>query len=269
MALIKSYRGLAPKWGRDCYFSENATIVGDVTMGDECSVWFSAVIRGDVAPITIGNCTNIQDGSCVHVTYETGPTHIGNFVTIGHNVTVHACTIHDHALIGMGSTLLDGCEVGEGAIVAAGALVLQNTKIPAGEIWGGVPAKYIKPVRPDKCPPVIEDSDKTLREIARVRPRNLQAFSGIKGIGEIKVQKYGQAFIDAIEEWSRVHPEATINTESDEKVIPEQKDPLRPMTGSERDLLERCLKAELTVEQIAVFMDQPVTVISNWLKSVK
>ena len=148
MALIKSYRGLAPKWGRDCYFSENATIVGDVTMGDECSVWFNAVVRGDVAPITIGNCTNIQDGSCVHVTHETGPTHIGNYVTIGHNVTVHACTIHDNALIGMGSTLLDGCEVGEGSIVAAGALVLQNTKIPAGEIWGGVPAKYLKPVRP-------------------------------------------------------------------------------------------------------------------------
>lgn len=132
MALIKSYRGLAPKWGRDCYFSENATIVGDVTMGDECSVWFNAVVRGDVAPITIGNCTNVQDGSCVHVTHETGPTHIGNYVTIGHNVTVHACTIHDHALIGMGATLLDGCEIGEGAIVAAGALVLQNTKIPAG-----------------------------------------------------------------------------------------------------------------------------------------
>ena len=121
----------------------------------------------------------------------------------------------------------------------------------------------------EHMPAYIVCDDKTLREIARVRPRNLQAFSGIKGIGEIKVQKYGQAFIDAIEEWSRIHPEATINTESDEKVIPEQKDPLRPMTGSERDLLERCLKAELTVEQIAVFMDQPVTVISNWLKSVK
>jgi len=129
MALIKSYKGLTPKWGRDCYFSENATIVGEVTMGDECSIWFGAVVRGDVAPVTIGNCSNVQDGSCVHVTHETGPTHIGNYVTIGHNVTVHACTIHDHALIGMGATLLDGCEVGEGAIVAAGALVLQNTKI--------------------------------------------------------------------------------------------------------------------------------------------
>ena len=143
MALIKSYKGMSPKWGKDCYFSENATIVGDVTIGDECSIWFNAVVRGDVAPITIGNCSNVQDGSCVHVTHETGPTHIGNYVTIGHNVTVHACTIHDHALIGMGSTLLDGCEIGEGAIVAAGALVLQHTKIPPHEIWGGVPAKYL------------------------------------------------------------------------------------------------------------------------------
>ena len=134
---------MSPKWGRDCYFSENATIVGDVTMGDECSIWFNAVVRGDVAPITIGDRSNVQDGSCVHVTHDTGPTHIGSDVTIGHNVTVHACTIHDGALIGMGSTLLDGCEIGEGAIVAAGALVLQNTKIPPREIWGGVPAKYI------------------------------------------------------------------------------------------------------------------------------
>ena len=94
MALIKSYRGLTPKWGKDCYFSENATIVGEVTMGDECSVWFNAVVRGDVAPITIGDRTNVQDGSCIHVTHETGPTYIGSDVTIGHNVTVHACTIH-------------------------------------------------------------------------------------------------------------------------------------------------------------------------------
>ena len=115
---------MRPKWGKECYFSENATIVGDVTMGDECSVWFNAVVRGDVAPITIGDRTNVQDGSCIHVTHDTGPTHIGSDVTIGHNVTVHACTIHDGALIGMGSTLLDNCEVGEGSIVAAGALVL-------------------------------------------------------------------------------------------------------------------------------------------------
>ena len=144
MALIKEVNGLKPVWGKDCYFSENATIVGEVTMGDECSIWFNAVVRGDVAPITIGNRTNVQDGACLHTTRFTGPLHIGNDVTIGHNATVHACTIHDHALIGMGSTLLDHCEVGEGSIVAAGALVVGGTKIGAGEIWGGVPAKFIQ-----------------------------------------------------------------------------------------------------------------------------
>ena len=102
MALIKSIKGLTPKWGKDCYFSETATIVGEVTMGDECSVWFNAVVRGDVAPITMGNGVNVQDGACVHVTNTTGPTHIGNNVSIGHNATVHACTIHDGALVGMG-----------------------------------------------------------------------------------------------------------------------------------------------------------------------
>lgn len=148
MALIKTYKGLQPHWGNNCYFSENATLVGDVTLGDDCSIWFNAVVRGDVAPITIGSRTNIQDGACIHVTHHTGPTHIGNDVTIGHNVTVHACTIRDGALIGMGATLLDGCDIGEGAIVAAGALVLQGTTIPARQIWGGVPAKYLKPAPP-------------------------------------------------------------------------------------------------------------------------
>ena len=148
MALIKSYKGKSPRWGKDCYFSENATIVGDVTMGDECSVWFNAVVRGDVAPITIGHRTNVQDGACVHVTRDIGPTHIGSDVTIGHNATVHACTICDGALIGMGATLLDGCVIGEGSVVAAGALVLQRTQIPPHEIWGGVPAKRIGPTRP-------------------------------------------------------------------------------------------------------------------------
>ncbi len=148
MALIKSYKGLSPRWGKDCYFSENATIVGDVLLGDQCSVWFNAVVRGDVAPITIGDRTNVQDGACIHVTHETGPTHIGSDVTIGHNATIHACTICDKALVGMGATLLDDCVVGEGSIVAAGSLVLQKTKIPPNEIWGGVPAKYIKPTSP-------------------------------------------------------------------------------------------------------------------------
>ena len=148
MALIKTVNGLRPRWGKNCYFSENATIVGEETMGDECSVWFNAVVRGDVAYIKIGDRTNVQDGAVLHTTFETGPLNIGSDVTIGHNATVHACTIHDGALIGMGSTLLDHCEVGEGAIVAAGALVVGGTKIGPHEIWGGVPAKFIKNTRP-------------------------------------------------------------------------------------------------------------------------
>ena len=151
MALIKSIKGLTPKWGKDCYFSENATIVGEVTMGNECSIWFNAVLRGDVAPITLGNRVNVQDGSCIHVTNKIGPTIIDDDVTIGHNATVHACTIHRGALIGMGSTVLDNAEIGEGAVVAAGALVLGGTKIGDHEIWGGVPAKFIKKTRPNQA----------------------------------------------------------------------------------------------------------------------
>ena len=151
MALIKSYKGLAPKWGRDCYFSENATIVGDVTMGDECSVWFNAVVRGDVAPVTMGNRVNVQDGAVVHVTNKIGPTFIEDDVTIGHNATVHACTLKRGCLIGMGSTILDDAVVGEGAVVAAGALVLGKTIIGEHEIWGGVPAKFIKKTKPDQA----------------------------------------------------------------------------------------------------------------------
>ncbi|MBQ9650894.1 MAG: gamma carbonic anhydrase family protein [Prevotella sp.] len=151
MALIKTVNGLRPRWGQNCYFSETACIVGDVVMGDECSVWFNAVVRGDVAYIRIGDRTNVQDGACLHTTYKTGPLNIGNGVTIGHNATVHACTIHDGALIGMGSTLLDHCEVGEGSIVAAGALVLGGTVIGPYEIWGGVPAKFLKKAAPGQA----------------------------------------------------------------------------------------------------------------------
>jgi carbonic anhydrase/acetyltransferase-like protein (isoleucine patch superfamily) len=146
--IVKKIYNKSPRWGKGCYFSETAAIVGDVTMGDECSVWFSAVVRGDVAPITMGNRCNVQDCACVHVTNTTGPTIMEDDVTIGHNATIHACVIHDGALIGMGSTLLDHCEVGEGAIVAAGALVVGGTKIGPHEIWGGVPAKFIKKTRP-------------------------------------------------------------------------------------------------------------------------
>lgn len=151
MALIKTVLGKTPKFGKDCYFSENATIIGDVEMGDLCTVWFNAVVRGDVNYIKIGNRVNIQDGSCLHTTYEKAAIEIGDDVTIGHNVTLHGCTIHSGALIGMGATVLDKADIGEGAIVAAGALVLQHTKIGPGELWGGVPAKFIKKVEPQQA----------------------------------------------------------------------------------------------------------------------
>ena len=151
MAIIKTLLNKTPQFGKRCYLSENAVVVGDVVMGDDCSVWFSAVIRGDVNSIRIGNNTNVQDCSCIHATYKTGPVNIGNNVSIGHNVTIHACNIKDGALIGMGATLLDGCEIGEGAVVAAGALVLSNTKIGKGELWGGVPAKFIKMAKPGQA----------------------------------------------------------------------------------------------------------------------
>jgi len=151
MAIIKSVKGLTPRWGKECYFSENAAIVGEVTMGDECSVWFNAVVRGDVAPVTMGDRVNVQDGAVVHVTNKIGPTIIEDDVTIGHNATVHACTLKRGCLIGMGSTVLDNAIVGEGAVVAAGALVLGRTVIGPHEIWGGVPAKFIKKTNPDQA----------------------------------------------------------------------------------------------------------------------
>lgn len=150
MALIKSVRGFTPQFGKDCYLAENATVVGDVVMGDGCSVWFNAVLRGDVNPIRIGNHVNIQDGSVLHTLYQKSVVEIGDYVSVGHNVTIHGATIHDYALIGMGATLLDYAEVGEGAIVAAGALVLSNTKIEPYTLWAGVPAKFVKKVEPQQ-----------------------------------------------------------------------------------------------------------------------
>jgi carbonic anhydrase/acetyltransferase-like protein (isoleucine patch superfamily) len=151
MALIKSVRGFTPKMGENCYLAENATVVGDVIMGDGCSIWFNAVLRGDVNSIRIGNHVNIQDGSVLHTLYEKSTVEIGDYVSIGHNVTVHGAKIDNYALIGMGATLLDYVEVGEGAIVAAGALVLSNTKIPPFTLWAGVPAKFIKNVEPEQA----------------------------------------------------------------------------------------------------------------------
>lgn len=141
----------APRFGRHCYFSEGAVVVGDVEMGDDCTVWFNAVVRGDVHFIRIGNRTNIQENSCLHTLNGKAPIIIGDDVTVGHSVTLHGCEIKSGALIGMGATVLDFVEVGEGAIVAAGALVLSHTKIGAGELWGGVPAKFIKKVDPEQA----------------------------------------------------------------------------------------------------------------------
>ena len=134
MALIIPLRGFTPKMGSDCFLAENATIIGDVTMGDGCSVWFNTVLRGDVNTITIGDRVNIQDGSVLHTLYQKSTIEIGNDVSIGHNVTIHGAKIHDFALIGMGSVVMDDAVVGEGAIVAAGAVVLSRTQIGPNEL---------------------------------------------------------------------------------------------------------------------------------------
>ena len=148
MAYIKSVRGFTPQFGENCFLAENATVVGDVIMGDGCSVWFNAVLRGDVNAIRIGNNVNIQDGTVLHTLYQKSVVEIGDYVSVGHNVIIHGAKINDYALIGMGATLLDYAEVGEGAIVAAGSVVLSNTKIPPYTLWAGVPAKYVKDVEP-------------------------------------------------------------------------------------------------------------------------
>lgn len=150
MALIKPLRGFTPEIGKDCFLADNATIVGDVVMGDECSVWFNTVLRGDVNSIRIGNRVNIQDGSVLHTLYQKSTIEIGDDVSIGHNVTLHGCKIRDFALVGMGAVVMDDAEVGEGAIVAAGAVVLSRTKIGPNELWAGAPAKYIKQVDPEQ-----------------------------------------------------------------------------------------------------------------------
>ncbi len=148
MAIIKSVRGLTPKIGNNCFLAENSTIVGDVTIGDECSIWFNAVLRGDVNSIQIGNHTNIQDGAILHTLYQKSTVVIGSYVSIGHNVIIHGAKIDNYALIGMGATILDYVEIGKGAIVAAGSVILSNTIIEPNTLWAGVPAKFIKNVDP-------------------------------------------------------------------------------------------------------------------------
>jgi len=144
--IIKSIQGKSPKIPTDCYIAENATVIGEVEFGSECSVWFNAVIRGDVHYIKIGNKVNIQDGAIVHATYQKHPTNIGNNVSIGHNAIVHGCTIEDNVLIGMGAIVMDNCIVQSNSIVAAGSVVTQNTIVESGTIYAGIPAKKVKDI---------------------------------------------------------------------------------------------------------------------------
>jgi carbonic anhydrase/acetyltransferase-like protein (isoleucine patch superfamily) len=146
MAVIKPVNGKHPQIPADCFVAENATIVGEVSFGKECSVWYNAVIRGDVHYIKIGNKVNIQDGAVIHATYQKSPTTIGNNVSIGHNAIVHGCTIHDNVLVGMGSIIMDDCCIESNSIIAAGAVVTKNTIVESGSIYAGIPAKKVKDI---------------------------------------------------------------------------------------------------------------------------
>ena len=146
MKIVKAVKGKFPQIPEDCYVAENATIVGEVSMGKNCSVWFNAVIRGDVHFIKMGDKVNVQDGAVIHATYQKSPTTIGNNVSIGHNAIVHGCTIKDNVLIGMGSIIMDDCVIESNSIVAAGAVVSKNTIVESGTIYAGIPAKKIKDI---------------------------------------------------------------------------------------------------------------------------
>lgn len=146
MSIIKTVRGKTPNIPTDCFIAENATILGEVSFGKECSVWYNAVIRGDVHYIKIGNKVNIQDGAVVHATYQKSPTTIGNNVSIGHNAIVHGCTIHDNVLVGMGAIIMDDCVIESNTIIASGAVVAKNTRVASGSVYAGVPAKKVKDI---------------------------------------------------------------------------------------------------------------------------
>lgn len=146
MALIKSVNGHTPQIGENCFLADNATVIGDVVMGNDCSIWFNAVVRGDVHYIRMGHHVNVQDGAVVHCTYKKAPVNIGNYVSIAHNAIVHGCTIHDHVLVGMGAVIMDDAVIESNSIIAAGALVSKNTVVKSGSVYAGVPAKKIKDI---------------------------------------------------------------------------------------------------------------------------
>lgn len=166
MPLILPVKDKNPKWGSDCFIAENCTIVGDVTIGTHCSVWFNAVIRGDVNSITIGDYTNIQDGVVIHATYLKAAATIGSYVSIGHNALVHGCTLQDHVLVGMGAIVMDHALVQEFVIIAAGAVVLENTVCESGYLYAGIPAKKIKPITDEQ------------REMLNKLPHNYVMYAG-------------------------------------------------------------------------------------------
>jgi carbonic anhydrase/acetyltransferase-like protein (isoleucine patch superfamily) len=160
LALIKSVKGIAPVFGKNCYLAENATIVGDVVAGDECSFWFQSVIRGDVNSIRIGSKVNVQDAAIIHCTYQKAATTIGNNVSIGHRAIVHGCTIKDNVLIGMGAIVMDHAIVESNCLIAAGAVVLENSRLESGYIYAGIPAKKVKPLSPE----VFKDTIKRIAD---------------------------------------------------------------------------------------------------------
>ncbi|MDI1354367.1 MAG: gamma carbonic anhydrase family protein [bacterium] len=146
MPVILPVKGVSPQLGKNCFLAPNATLIGDVIMGDDCSVWFNAVIRGDVNSIRIGNKVNIQDGAVLHCTYQKTKVYLGNNVSVGHNAIVHGCKVNDNVLIGMGAIVMDNCEIGSNTIIAAGAVVTEGTIVPSGCIFAGVPAKKVKDI---------------------------------------------------------------------------------------------------------------------------
>ncbi len=149
MPVILPVEGVSPRFGDNCFIAPNATVVGDVVTGNDCSFWFNAVIRGDVNSIRMGNKVNVQDGAIIHCTFQKTKTTIGNNVSIGHNAIVHGCTIHDDVLIGMGAIVMDNAVVGSNSIVAAGAVILEGTVVEEGSIYAGVPAKKVKDISPE------------------------------------------------------------------------------------------------------------------------
>ena len=149
MAIIKELKDKTPKVGKDCFLAETATLIGDVELGDNCSIWYNAVIRGDVHYIKIGNNTNVQDNATIHATYQKSPTNIGNNVTIAHGAIVHGCTIKDNVMIGMNAVVLDNAIIESNSIIAAGSVVTKNTRVESGSVYAGVPARKVKDISPE------------------------------------------------------------------------------------------------------------------------